>query len=152
MRRSWTGFLSRPLSSKRLSPSNQADLQHLNRHSIWIASTKQVGIIWIGEGGELLLSANLHTRGELAIQIYSRLILLPKSEAHCSNLRWGDCVKTARRVLGGPSEVRFSVCQSILKRYYWHRLVQYLWARCERSERYLALRDFSNPAGTSNRG
>lgn len=46
----------------------------------------------------------------------------------------------------------FSVCQSILKRYYWHRLVQYLWARCERSERYLALRDFSNPAGTSNRG
>ena len=71
-----------PLSNKRLSPSNQADLQHLNRYSIWIASTKQVGIIWIR--GSCLLSANLHTRGELVIQIYSRLILLPKTRE-----KWG---------------------------------------------------------------
>lgn len=41
----------------------------------------------------------------------------------------------------------FSVCQSLLKRYYWHCLVQYLWARCERSEQYLALRDFPTPPG-----
>ena len=96
---------------------------------------------------ELLLSANLHTRGELVIQIYSRLILLPKKWGALFELAMGDCMKTARRVLGGPSEVRFSVCQSILKRYYWHCLVQYLWARCERSERYVALRDFPTPPG-----
>lgn len=39
------------------------------------------------------------------------------------------------------------MCQSVLKRYYWHCLVQYLWARCERSERYLALRDFPTLLG-----
>ena len=48
MRHSWTWFgVPPPPSSKRLSPSNRADLQYLNWYSIWIASTKQVGIIRI---------------------------------------------------------------------------------------------------------
>lgn len=96
-----------------LSPANVWALPIRQIYSTWTDTPSgspplsRLASFESGRGGELLLSANLHTRGELAIQIYSRLILLPKSEAHCSNLRWGDCVKTARRVLGGPSEVRF---------------------------------------------
>lgn len=152
MRRSWTGFLSRPLSSKRLSPSNQADLQHLNRHSIWIASTKQVGIIWIGEGGSCYCLPIFIREENLLFKFIRDLFYYLKVRRivrTCDGeIVWkqrGECWEDLLKFV-------FSVCQSILKRYYWHRLVQYLWARCERSERYLALRDFSNPAGTSNRG
>lgn len=103
-----------PFSSKCLNPSNQADLQYLNWYSIWIASTKQVGIIWIR--GAATLCQSSYRRGICYSDLFYQLKIHVGSKARCSVKSWRMSGNLLKYILGlsvCPEEILLALSGTI---------------------------------------